>query len=259
MDHPNILRFLESPDQRRPYIVMEYLDGKPLGALLTEGEPFPIDEAVKIAISVCDALTYLHEREIIHRDLKPHNIMICEDGTLRLIDFGLAKSAAMRRITFGGFSPTLGTVEYMAPEQVKRKRGDERTDIYSLGSMLYEMTTGHRPFDEPDMYLNAHARVIGDPVAPRELNPEISEQLEEVILHAMEREPQRRYASAAELKAELEDLEHVPLTGRCRRLKPAPLWKARWQGTKLAVFSALIPLALFFAALLISRGHHPHH
>lgn len=260
LQHPNILRFIETPDQQRPYIVMEYVDGRPLGALLTEGEPFPIEEAVKIASSVCEALSYLHEREIIHRDLKPHNIMIGEDGSLRLIDFGLAKSAAMRRITFGGFSPTLGTVEYMAPEQVNRKRGDERTDIYSLGSMLYEMTTGHRPFNEPDLYLNAHARVIGDPVAPRELNPQISEELEEVILHAMERDPRRRFASAAEMKAQLDNLDGVTVTGRCQRLEAPKLWKARWHGTQLAVYSALLPLAFFLVMLLLSKGgHHPHH
>ena len=136
----------------------------------------------------------MHENKVVHRDLKPQNIMICDDGTLRIIDFGIAKSTEMRRLTFAGFTPAMGTPDYMAPEQVKGKRGDERTDIYSLGAVLYEMTTGSVPFEGPNPFIVMNSRITGDPVAPRKLNPEISEPLEEIILHAMEREPHRRYS-----------------------------------------------------------------
>src|SRR6202011_3896139 len=149
----------------------------------------PISDAVQIASQICGALAHMHEHKIVHRDLKPQNIMITNDGSIRIMDFGIAKAMEMRRITFAGFSPAMGTPDYMAPEQVKGRRGDERTDIYSLGAILYEMTTGRVPFEGPNPFLVMNSRITGDPIAPRKRNPEISEQLEEIILHAMEREP----------------------------------------------------------------------
>ncbi len=110
LNHPNILRFIDVPEQSRPYIVMEFLRGQaaqPGDA--GNAAPLPLDDAVQIASQVCGALEHMHEHKVVHRDLKPQNIMICEDGTLRIIDFGIAKAAEMRRITFAGFSPTLGT------------------------------------------------------------------------------------------------------------------------------------------------------
>ena len=135
--------------------------------------------------------------QVVHRDLKPQNIMVCNDGSIRIMDFGIAKSSKMRRITFVGFSPTMGTPDYMAPEQVKGKRGDERTDIYALGAILYEMTTGATPFEGESPYAVMNARVTGDPVAPRKVNPEITPAVEEIILHAMERDPANRFPTAA--------------------------------------------------------------
>ncbi|MDR3404877.1 MAG: protein kinase [Chthoniobacter sp.] len=258
LHHPNILHFIDVPKKSRPYIVMEFLRGKTLSAVMSEVRPLPLDDAVQIASQVCGALAHMHENKIIHRDLKPQNIMICEDGTLRIIDFGIAKAAEMRRITFAGFSPTLGTPDYMAPEQVKGKRGDERTDIYSLGAVLYEMTTGSVPFEGENPFIVMNSRITGDPIAPRKRNPEISEELEEIILHAMEREPHRRYASAAAMKEELDNPESVKLTGRHEALKTPTAWKTKWQGMKVVVLSAAIPIVLFLLAWLLSRTT-PHH
>jgi serine/threonine-protein kinase len=259
LNHPNILRFVQVPDQTRPYIVMEYLQGKPLSQVMSEVRPLPIPDAVQIASAVCSALAHMHEHKIIHRDLKPQNIMICEDGTLRIIDFGIAKATEMRRITFAGFSPTLGTPDYMAPEQVKGQRGDERTDIYSLGAVLYEMVTGNVPFEGPNPFIVMNSRITGDPVAPRQRNPEISPELEEIILHAMEREPHRRYPSAAAMKEELDNPESVEHTDRHRHLQAPKAWHTRWQGMKVVVLSAVIPLLLFVLAVIWARTHHPHH
>ena len=128
LDHPNILRFLDVGEHSRPYIAMEYLEGKTLGDVMNEIRPLPISDAVQIASQVCSALAHMHEHKIVHRDLKPQNVMICDDGSRRIMDFGIAKSTEMRRITFAGFSPAMGTPDYMAPEQVQGKRGDERTD-----------------------------------------------------------------------------------------------------------------------------------
>src|SRR5512142_2423288 len=147
LSHPYILKFYPVPEElrTRPYIVTEYLRGYTLSHLLTSVRPMPEKDAVKLASRVCEALTYLHEQGVVHRDLKPQNIMLCNDGTIRVMDFGIAKAGG-RRMTFAGFTPTVGTPDYMAPEQVKGKRGDERTDIYSLGAMLYEMVVGVPPF-----------------------------------------------------------------------------------------------------------------
>jgi serine/threonine protein kinase len=161
----------------------------------------------------------------------------------------------MRRLTFAGFTPAMGTPDYMAPEQVKGKRGDERTDIYSLGAVLYEMTTGSVPFEGPNPFIVMNSRITGDPVAPRKLNPEIPEALEEIILHAMEREPHRRYHSATAMKAELDDPESVKLTGRHHQLISPKIWKSRWQGSRLVILSAMLPLVVFAGALVFTRCH----
>ena len=163
----------------------------------------------------------MHKKNVIHRDLKPENVMLCNDGSLRIMDFGIAKAAGLRRLTFTGFSPVMGTPDYMAPEQVKGKRGDERTDIYSLGAMLYEMVTGAVPFEGANPYIIMNSRLTGDPPAPRKVHSDIPPQVEEIILHAMERNPAERYPSAAAMKAELDDPEKVELTGRCDRLTAA--------------------------------------
>jgi serine/threonine protein phosphatase PrpC len=255
LNHPNILKFIKVPNKSRPYIVTEYLEGKPLSTVMNEVRPLPIPDAVQVASYICGALAHMHENKVVHRDLKPQNIMICEDGTLRIIDFGIAKSTEMRRLTFAGFTPAMGTPDYMAPEQVKGKRGDERTDIYSLGAVLYEMTTGSVPFEGPNPFIVMNSRITGDPVAPRKLNPEISEALEEIILHAMEREPHRRYQSAAAMKAELDDPETVKLTGRHHQLISPKIWKARWQGSRLIILSAALPLLVFGGALVFTHCH----
>jgi len=166
---------------------------------------------------------------VIHRDLKPQNIMLCNDGSIRIMDFGIAKALASRRLTFVGFTPAMGTPDYMAPEQVRGSRGDQRTDIYSLGAILYEMATGEPPFGGDSAYVIMNARVTGDPMAPRKVNTKLTPVLEEIILHAMERDPKRRYQSAAEMKKELDDYECVQLTERFTRLQAPQMWKSRFR------------------------------
>jgi serine/threonine-protein kinase len=203
LQHPHILKIFAVPPGKksRPYIVMEYLQGQSLGALMREVHPLPERDAVKIASRICEALDHMHSHEIVHRDLKPQNIMICSDGSIRIMDFGIAKSLKMRRITFVGFSPSMGTPDYMAPEQVKGTRGDVRTDIYALGAILYEMCTGSTPFEGDSPYAVMNARLTGDPVAPRKINPTLMPAVEEIILRAMERNPAERYPTAVAMEA----------------------------------------------------------
>ena len=259
LDHPNILKFYDpGVDQSRPYIIMELLEGRTLAQLLNEIKPFPIDDALQIGARIADGLAHMHARNVVHRDLKPQNIMICNDGSLRILDFGIARGSDMRRLTFVGFSPAMGTPDYMAPEQVKGRRGDERTDIYALGAMLYEMVTGHPPFEADNPFMVMNARLTGDPRAPRELRPEISPQVEELILHAMERDPRKRIQTAAEMKDMLEDPSTVKVTGRHHHLRVPQAWKARWHSARLGIFSAAFPIVLFGLMFALTKCRHHH-
>jgi serine/threonine-protein kinase len=253
LSHPYILKILPVENKSRPYLVMEYLEGQTLSELLRSVRPLPEPDAVKIASRICEALDYMHQRGVVHRDLKPQNIMLCNDGTIRIMDFGIARAQGARRLTFVGFTPAMGTPDYMAPEQVRGSRGDQKTDIYSLGAILYEMTSGEPPFGGDSAYVIMNARVTGDPAAPRKLNPKLTPVLEEVILHAMERDPKRRYQSAGEMKRELDDYEVVEITGRCSRLQAPQIWKSRFRMVPMIVGFVLLQVILFLLLLLYFR------
>jgi serine/threonine-protein kinase len=230
---------------------MELLEGQTLERLMHQIRPLPENDALAIVSQILEGLDYLHSQGVIHRDLKPQNIMLCSDGSLRIMDFGIAKVAASRRMTFGGFSPTMGTPDYMAPEQVKGQRGDERTDIYSVGAILYEMLTGRVPFEGQNAYMIMNARLLGDPVAPRTHNPSIRPQVEEVVLHAMARDPSHRYPSVAEMKAEVDAPDLVTVTGRADRLQAPKPWKSRWRNARIVAISVLVPIILFYLFFLM--------
>src|SRR6185369_14176039 len=147
--------------------------------------------------------------------------------------------------------------DYMAPEQIKGKRGDERTDIYSLGAMLYEMVVGETPFEGENLFVVMNARVTGDPVAPRERNPDVSPQVEEIILHAMEREPGKRFQKVSAMKTELENpLATVQLTGRCDRLKSPSALTAGGNKARLIILAVVAVLLVLGSLiwLIIKRG-----
>jgi len=230
---------------------MEYLEGQTLDEVMQRTKPLPEPDALRIVSRVCDALDYLHTHQVVHRDLKPQNIMLCNDGSLRIMDFGIAKAATSKRITFGGFSPTLGTPDYMAPEQVKGQRGDERTDIYSLGAILYEMVTGRLPFEGQNAYTVMNARLAGDPVAPRTHNPKIRPEVEEIVLHAMARDPADRYQSAVAFKTDLDAPDRVQVTGRANRLQAPVMARRAWRVVRIALLAVAVPVVLFFLILFM--------
>jgi serine/threonine protein kinase len=261
LDHPYILKFIPvAGPKSRPYLVTEYLRGCTLAHLLKAMSPLPEKDALRIASLLCEALQYLHDHGVIHRDLKPHNVMVGCDGSIRLLDFGLAKSSEFRRVTFVGCTPAMGTPDYMAPEQVQGKRGDARTDIYSLGAMLYEMLTGATPFDGDNSLVAMNARVLGDPEPLRRLNPSLSLQAEEIVLHAMERNPAGRYSSVADMQGELDNLDQVQVTGRCDHVKEVAPWRRILRQYATVILALTVPIVVpgVLALWLLLRHHNLH-
>ncbi len=257
LDHPSILKFIPVDGEKsRPYLVMEFIEGETLAQCLARTGPLPEGEAARIASRVCDALDYLYRRGITHRDLKPQNIIFCPDGGMRLIDFGLARAAESRRLTFAGFTSVMGTPDYISPEQVKGKRGDHRSDIYSLGAILYEMVTGASPFEGEHPLVIMNARLTGDPVAPRTRNPNLSPAMEEIILHAMERDPNRRFLSALAMKRQLDDSQTVELTERHLHLRAPQPGKSNLRLWRMIAGFVLLQVLLFLALFLYFKSHH---
>lgn len=246
LNHPGILEIIPVGKKSRPYIAMEYLEGKTLYDILDRTRILPVCDALRLGSRLCDILEYMHGQDVVHRDLKPGNIVISDDGSPHIIDFGVAK---WRERELSGISAQIGTPEYMAPEQIRGDRTDRRTDIYSLGAILYEVVTGVRPFQGNTSDDIFNARLSGNPRPPRELNNEISEQVEEIILRAMAPNPPDRYSSAAAMKVELDFPETVQVTGKYRNPPQATAWPKRFRIAGFVVSVAACPVVLFFLFL----------
>jgi eukaryotic-like serine/threonine-protein kinase len=256
LNHPNIIRVLTPRRKSRMYIAMEYVDGASLRAMMREKGPLDTAQALGIACQICAALVYMHSQGVIHRDLKPENILVTESGQIKIMDFGIALDESARRLTWAGLSSTIGTPDYMAPEQVSGRRGDVRTDIYALGTMLYEMLTGNLPFEGDNVYAVMRAKANEDPQPPSRYRPDLDPHLEEIILHAIARLPRDRYSSAAAMQKDLCDPSQVIVTGRAHRLHPRSLRSHR---INRALWGALffVSLAVLFAFLVWLANRYP--
>lgn len=206
--HPHIQQLLDAghlDDSPAPFLVMEYVDGQSLRQYLAEHAPLPLDEALDLGRQLADALEACHKQGIVHRDLKPENVLITADRQLKLLDFGIALLQGARRLTWSRLSNSVGTPDYMAPEQVRGERGDARTDIYALGTMVFEMLAGKVPYegDNAMAIMNQHVNQEAPPLrtARRDVPPEI----ETIVAKAIRREPAQRYQTMADLE---DDLEH---------------------------------------------------
>ncbi|WP_085833405.1 Stk1 family PASTA domain-containing Ser/Thr kinase [Clostridium merdae] len=209
LSHPNIVKVYDvSFGDQIQYIVMEYIDGITLREYLDQQKEIKWKEAIHFTVQILRALQHAHEKGIIHRDIKPQNIMLLQDGTIKVTDFGIARFS--RNETRTMTDKAIGSVHYIAPEQARGDLTDEKADIYSVGVMLYEMITGQLPFEADNAVSVAIMQLQADPRLPKDINPAIPDGLEEITLKAMQKDPSQRYQSAAEMLRDIEQFRRNP-------------------------------------------------
>ena len=227
LTHPNIVVVYDAGEENGLYfITMELVEGKSLQALLDAGHAFPVPRVIRILEQTCSALQFAHERNIVHRDVKPANLMLTADDTVKVTDFGTAKI-----LQFGSVQQTahvMGTPSYMSPEQVKGRPVDGRSDIFSIGVILYEMLTGEKPFPGQSITTVIYKIVNEEPVPPRQINPSIHPGLNDIVLRALAKDPEVRYQSCREL---LEDLRNYRALGGNERNPDATMISPRLGST----------------------------
>jgi serine/threonine protein kinase len=248
LNHPHIQHMLNTDEKRsEEYLVVEYIEGKTLRHVLEgyEGKALPVEEALRITDQICDALIYCHEQGVYHRDIKPENIMLQPDGNVKIIDFGIALLEGARRITWRGLSGTVGTPDYMSPEQLRGERGTASSDVYAIGMMLYEMLCGQTPFDGENVFAVMNQHVSHDPPSILQYNPDLDPALATVVMHAIRRDRENRYKSVRELRADLLHLAEI---------KPVPYQPANPQLNRTGrtvIVATLIIIAIFLAIIAI--------
>lgn len=209
LSHPNIVKVYDvSFGDRIQYIVMEYIDGITLKEYISHQHVIPWKEAVHFTVQILQALQHAHEKGIVHRDMKPQNIMLLQDGSIKVTDFGIARFSNNETRTMT--DKAIGSVHYIAPEQARGDNTDGKADIYSVGVMLYEMLTGKLPFDADSAVSVAIMQMQSDPKPLREINDKIPEGIEEITLRAMRKDPKQRYANAGEMLEAIEIFRHNP-------------------------------------------------
>jgi serine/threonine-protein kinase len=224
LDHPNIAALHTAQRVGNQLVmVMEFVEGQTIESLLRTG-PLPLNQAISYTQQVLSALAYAHARGIVHRDIKPPNIMLTSNGTVKLMDFGIAKLSADPKLTQTGH--TVGSLYYMSPEQINGAALDPRSDLYSLGVTLYEMVTGRRPFQGDSDYSIMSAHLLSKPVPPVQLDPRVPDALNEIILMSIAKDPGQRFQTADAFRAALGNaavgLGVAPALGATAAIRPMP-------------------------------------
>ncbi|MFB0565703.1 MAG: protein kinase [Candidatus Aminicenantaceae bacterium] len=250
--HRNVCRMYDLNEEKGTYyITMEYVTGEDLASFIKRAAPLSTARAISIAKQVCEGLAEAHRLGVVHRDLKPQNVMIDRDGNARIMDFGIARSLKGKGITGAGVM--IGTPEYMSPEQVEGKDTDQRSDVYSLGVILYEMVTGRVPFEGDTPFTVGVKHKSEIPKDPRELNTQIPEILSRVILKCLEKEKDTRYQSAGDVRSVLESVEKgIPTTDRIvPKKKPLTSKEITVQFTLKKLFIPVLALAAAVVAVVL--------
>jgi serine/threonine-protein kinase len=252
LEHPSIVKVFAPKEKHHTYMVMELVEGRSLRAMMQEQRQLPVERALELAQAVTEALVYMHAQGIVHRDIKPENILLVGDHGLKILDFGIALDESARRLTWAGLSTTLGTPDYMAPEQVGGRRGDARTDVYSVGMLLFEMITGNLPFSAANPHALMRAKTNDDPKTPSYFVPNIDPALEALIMRALARDPRERFETAAELLEALRD----PKAAAARDPEAARARKRRIGLRRFAFPAGVVLLLLGLFALVRLSGSH---
>lgn len=258
LSHPNIVGIYDvGCDEGAYYIIMEYVEGSTLKEYIKSHPNIPIDTAVRIAIEIGSALEEAHAAGIVHCDIKPHNILLTESGRVKVTDFGIAR--AINSSTIMNRESILGSVHYLSPEQAAGDKVSEKTDIYSLGIVLYEMLTHHLPFDGDTAVSIALKHIQNEIPKPTRFNPAISPMLEECLLTALSRDPEKRYSSAADFVSELKIAQgfttaiYKPAQPEFAMTKPVPLkvQKPEEKESGFARFMAHLPQKYIWIAMVL--------
>jgi nucleotide-binding universal stress UspA family protein len=230
LDGPYVPRFVTAGDlARAPFLVMEWIDGESLASII-ERAPLPPDEVARLAAALADAVHSIHLQSVQHLDIKPENFIIRPTGEAVLLDFGYARHALYPDLLAEEQHFAAGSAAYVSPEQINGRRGDPRSDLFSLGTLIYELAVGEPPFGAPATYAGWRDRLWRAPVPLRALRPDVPPWLQEIVLHLLEVDAARRYATAAHVAFDLRHPEQVPVTERGREVRPAGFARqvARW-------------------------------
>jgi serine/threonine-protein kinase len=263
LQHPNVVQVFDRGElEGTYYIAMEFLEGRSLKQLVKDEGPLDPARAIDITIQVLRAARFAHKRGIIHRDIKPHNVIVEDEGRVKVTDFGIARAGASDMTETGAI---MGTAAYLSPEQAQGHAVSATSDLYSIGILLYELLCGHPPFDAESAVSIALKQVSEAPVPPRTLNPAVSPELEDVVLRALQKDPARRFADADEFVEALETVRELPArdapqrTGDLTGVYPALLpleddpERRGWRFWLMALLIALALAAIGIGAYLLLR------
>jgi eukaryotic-like serine/threonine-protein kinase len=246
-NHPGLIKVLQPREKSRMYLALEYVDGKSLRVVMGQQKPTPVARALDMTQQIAEALVYLHGQGVVHRDIKPENVLVTGDGRIKILDFGIALDESARRLTWFKLSTAMGTPDYMAPEQIGGRRGDARTDVYALGTILFEMLTGHLPYSAPNPHSLIRAKTNEDPRPPSYFMPTIDPEIEAVVMKAIQRSPRDRYETMAEFLEHLRDPARALEPGHA--VRPQTNWRAR-MSRRLRTGLTIVAVLTMLAALV---------